>query len=132
VFNHSLLPGFRLISRGSLLFSFGEVAPFFESAPVSSTNLLSSSYSASDYAAFSLGLEKYLFKFLFGTSFAAFLSYQTVYSNGELLRHQFDHGPVTGLQLYFSKIAIPGFLLGAAYNADKNYFTFVFNMGMSL
>jgi len=132
VFNHSFLPGFRLISKGSLLFSFGEAVHFFESAPVSSVNFLSSSYSAADYAAFSLGVEKYLFKFLFGTSFTASLSYQAAYSNGELLRNQFDHGPVAGLQLYFSKIAIPGFLLGAAYNVSKNYFSFVFNMGIAL
>jgi hypothetical protein len=58
-------------------------------------------------------------------------AYEVVYSNGAILDHQFDHGPVAMLQVYFSKLAFPGMGAGAAYNADKNKWQIAFNIGMS-
>jgi hypothetical protein len=78
----------------------------------------------------SLGLEKYLFKVPFAT-ISLTAAYEVVYSYGPLLEHQFDHGPVAMLQLYFNKVAFPGIGAGAAYNADKNKWQFAFNIGMS-
>ena len=128
-FKHSIVPGFRLVSKAALLFSSPSAAPYFETSPVSAINILPSTYSAANYAGISLGLEKYLFKFPWGT-FALSLAYQVVYSDGELLRSQFDHGPAVFLQMYFRRLAVPGIALGTAYNVDKNYFEFVFNIGI--
>ncbi|MDR0526711.1 MAG: hypothetical protein LBG79_02670, partial [Spirochaetaceae bacterium] len=77
-----------------------------------------------------LGLEKYLFKFKFGTV-SLLAAYQAVYSHSDLLSHQCDHGPVAMLQMYFSRLAMPGMGLGAAYNVDKNVWQYAFNMGMT-
>ena len=91
---------------------------------------MSQSYYAANYAGLSAGLEKYLFKFRWGTV-AFSLLYEAVYSSGELLQHQFDHGPAAFIKMYFSRIAIPAVALGVTYNADKNYFQFAFNIGVA-
>jgi hypothetical protein len=130
VVNHSIIPGFRVTAKTGIVFATPSASPFFESYQRNAAvNSLPSGYSAVNFSGISLGLEKYLFKFKFGmVSISA--AYQAVYSNGELLHNQFDHGPVAMLQMYFSRIAIPGMGLGAAYNVDKNTWQFAFNIGM--
>jgi hypothetical protein len=129
--NQSIVPGFRVTAKSGILFATSSASPFFESSPINAAvNILPQTYSAVDFAGISLGLEKYLFKFRFGTvSISA--AYQAVYSHGELLHHQFDHGPVAMMQMYFSRVAIPGMGLGAAYNVDKNVWQYAFNVGMA-
>jgi hypothetical protein len=130
-FNHSFIPGFRLTAKSGMVFATSSASPFFESKPMSAAvNILPASYAASSIAGFSLGLEKYLFKFKFGTV-SVLAAYQAVYSHSSLLPHQFDHGPVGMLQMYFSRLAMPGMGLGAAYNVDKNIWQYAFNMGMT-
>jgi hypothetical protein len=128
--NHSIIPGFRGTAKSAVIFATPSSSPFFESSPINaSINILPQKYSAVDFSSLSLGLEKYLFKFKFGmVSVSA--AYQAVYSNGNLLHNQFDHGPVAMLQMYFSRVAIPGMGLGAAYNVDKNTWQYAFNIGM--
>jgi hypothetical protein len=93
-------------------------------------NILPTSYSAARIAGVSAGLEKSLFKFSFGTvSISA--AYQAVYSHSDLLPRQFDHGPVAMLQMYFSRLAMPGVGLGGAYNVDKNVWQYAFNVGIT-
>ena len=130
VFNHSIVPGFRFTAKSGLQFTFFADEPYFESSPVSAVNILASTYSAAHYAGLSLGLEKYLFRFKYGT-FALAAAYQNVFSRGNLLGNQFDHGPATTLKMYFSRIAVPGIEIGIAYNAARDKYRFAFNMSGS-
>jgi hypothetical protein len=130
VFNHSFIPGFRIITRAGMLFSTASASPFFESTPSPTVNILSTNYSALNYAVTSVGLEKYLYKFRFGTISAA-VAYQAAYSDGIFLSHQFDHGPVATIQMYLSRVALPDIGLGAAYNVGKNTFQYAANVGMT-
>jgi hypothetical protein len=127
---HSIVPGFRVASKVGLLFSSSSDVPYFEKPPVSAINILPITYSAANYAGLSLGLEKHLFKFRYGTV-AASLVYQIVYSDGEFLRNQFDHGPAFFAQWYFSRLAVPGLALGGAYNVAKRHFEFAFSTGVN-
>jgi hypothetical protein len=130
-YSKSLFPGFRLNFDARIIYSpFAPV--LFESSPSSSgVAILPKKFSAKNYAGASLGFEKYLFKFSFGTlSFLA--AYQIVWSEGEVLALQFDHGATSAIQLYLSKIAIPAVGLGASYNATSNIFQMYFSMGVSL
>jgi hypothetical protein len=129
--SHSLVPGFRVTAKSGIIFATSSASPFFESSGMSAAvNILPQTYSAVDFAGISLGLEKYLFQFRFGTVSVS-AAYQAVYSYGELLHRQFDHGPAAMVQMYFSRVAIPGMGLGAAYNADKNVWQYAFNIGMA-
>jgi hypothetical protein len=130
-FNHSIIPGFRFIAKGGMTFSTPSASPFFVSSPASAgVNILSGTYSANHFAGGSLGFEKYLFKFKFGTiSLSA--AYQAIYSHGNLLKSQFDHGAAAMVQMYFSGLALPAIGLGGAYNVDKHTWQFAFNIGMA-
>jgi outer membrane protein assembly factor BamA len=126
----SILPGFRTDLRSSLIYE-PEAGTLFESGPGSArVNILPQSFSARHYAGFSLGLEKYLYKFSFGT-LSLLAAWQMVYSYGPILEGQFDQGPAAALFLYLSKIAIPGLGAGVAYNLTHEEFQFYFSMGMS-
>jgi hypothetical protein len=130
-FNHSIVPGFRFIARGAVIFSTPSASPFFNSSPASvGVNILSGDYSANHFAAGSLGLEKYLFKLKFGTA-SLLAIYQAVYSYGDLLNHQFDHGAAAMVKVYFSGLALPAISLGGAYNVGKNTWQYAFNIGMA-
>jgi hypothetical protein len=130
-FNHSIVPGFRFIAKSGLVFATPSAAPFYDSSQMNAAvNILPQQYAAVDFAGLSVGLEKYLFKFKFGT-LSISTAYQVVYSDGDLLAYQFDHGVVGMLQMYLSRVAIPGIGLGGAYNVDKNTWQFAFNIGMS-
>jgi hypothetical protein len=128
--NRSFMPGFRYIAKTGIVFSTPSAAPFFESSPITvGAHILSQKYSALNFAAGSFGLEKSLYNFSFGT-ISLLAAYEVVYSDGELLHHQFDHGPVAMLQMYLHRIAIPGVGLGGAYNVDKDIWQYAFNIGM--
>jgi hypothetical protein len=129
-FNHSIVPGFRVTAKTGMVFATPSASPFFESSPINAAvNILPQKYSAVDFAGISLGLEKYIYKFKFGT-LALSAAYQVVYSHGNLLEHQFDHGPAAMLQMYLSGIAIPAVGLGGAYNADKNTWQYAASVGV--
>jgi hypothetical protein len=128
--NHSIIPGFRFMAKSGIVFATFSASPFFESSPVNAAvSILPQKYSAVDLVGMSFGLEKFLFKFELG-SVSVSAAYQALYSYGALLHRQFDHGAVVMMQMYFSKVAIPGMGLGAAYNVDKNVWQFAFNIGM--
>jgi hypothetical protein len=129
-FNHSIIPGFRITAKTGMVFATPSASPFFTLSPSSAVNILPTSYSATDFAGISFGLEKYLFQFSLGTlSLSA--AYQAIYSHGDLSVHQFDHGAAAMLLVYFSKLALPAIGLGGAYNAAKNTWQYAFNAGMS-
>jgi hypothetical protein len=108
-----------------------DAGPLFESGPGSArVNILPNAFSAQHYMGFSLGLEKYLFKFFFGT-LSLLTSWQMVYSYGPILEAQFDQGVAASMSLYLSKVAIPAMGAGVAYNITHQKFQFSFSMGMS-
>jgi hypothetical protein len=130
VWEKSLIPGFRLNLRTGLVFEPN--APIlFESSPSSAqVDILPRAFSARNYAGASAGLEKYLFKFPFGTLSAA-LAYQLVYSQGSVLGDSLDHGLAGKLSFYLSQLAIPALGLGIAYNVKEHYVQGYFGLGMS-
>jgi hypothetical protein len=129
-FNHSIIPGFRIVAKSGAVFATPSAAPFFMQSPSTTVNILPTSYYATDFAGISLGLEKHLFKFAHGTlSLSA--AYQAVYAHGDLSAHQFDHGAAAMLLVYFSKLALPAIGLGGAYNVTKNTWQYAFNAGMA-
>jgi hypothetical protein len=126
----SILPGFKFLSHGGLHYN-PEAPAFFESSASSvRIGILPSSFSARNFAGASAGLEKYIWKFSYGT-LSVFANYQVVYSRGPLLGDQFDHGVVGGINFYLSRLAIPAVGLGLAYNAAANEFQGSFSIGMS-
>jgi hypothetical protein len=130
-YNHSIIPGFRVIAKGGIIFSTPTGAPFLAASQEDiSVNILADSYTALNFAGASLGLEKFLFKSKIG-ALSVSAAYQAVYFSGDILKNQFDHGAVAMLLVYFSGLAMPGMGLGAAYNADKNSWQFAFNLGIS-
>jgi len=128
-YNMAIAPGFRAVARGGLALTNQAATPFFEQGPLPGINILSSGYSTRNQAGLSLGLERHLFRFPLGAVSVA-AAYQAVYSDGSILRNQFDHGPVATLQIYFSRLAFPGIGMGAAYNVGRNAFLFALNVGM--
>jgi hypothetical protein len=129
-FNHSIIPGFRIIAKTGMVFATHSASPFFTQSPGAAVNILPTSYSAADFAGISLGLEKHLFQFSLGTlSLSA--AYQAIYSHGDVSGRQFDHGAAAMLLMYFSKLALPAIGLGGAYNVTNNTWQYAFNAGMS-
>ncbi|MDR2477392.1 MAG: hypothetical protein LBD18_06375 [Treponema sp.] len=130
-YEKSLIPGFRLNLNSGLAFYPG-VPVLFETDPVSScTSILPPYFAARHYAGLSLGLEKHIVKFSFG-SISLGAAYQGVYSQGSIAGDSFDHGPVGTVSFYLSKIAIPALGVGVAYNVKENFFQGSFTLGISL
>ena len=130
VWEKSLIPGFRLVTRTGLVLN-PKASIFFESSPSGAqVDILPNSFSALHYAGVSAGFEKYLFKFPIGI-LSITASYQLVYSNGSILGDSLDHGIAGKFSFYLSQLAIPAIGLGAAYNVKENYFQGIFSMGMS-
>ncbi|MDR2618457.1 MAG: hypothetical protein LBC62_06265 [Treponema sp.] len=126
----SIVPGFRFVLKGGGAWA-PEIPVLGESSPnEAQVNILPSSFVARHFAGASLGLEKHLFKFGFG-SLSLFASWQAIWTEGSVLDARFDHGPAGGVSLYLSKIAIPALAVGAAYNAAADYFQLSFSLGMS-
>jgi hypothetical protein len=129
-FNHSFFPGFRAIANSGIVFATPTASPFFASTEINAAvNILSPKYTAVNVAGLSAGLEKSLFKFKWGV-LALSAAYQVVYSDGDLLAHQFDHGAVAMLLLYLNRVALPGVGLGGAYNVTRNAWQYAVNVGV--
>ena len=131
VYEKSLIPGFRLNIRGGGLLRH-DAPVLLESGPSDAgVNILPGSFSARHYAGISLGLEKYLYRFSFGTV-SLLAAWQMAYSNGPLLGNRFDYGVTGSLRFYMSRLAIPAVGLGVSYNIPADYFQFSFSIGMTL
>jgi hypothetical protein len=126
----SLVPGFKAGIRGGIHYAPNTLPLLESSAAVVNIAILPSSFSAQNFAAASLGFEKYLYKFSQGT-LAFLVSYQAVYSYGPILGDQFDHGVSGAVNFYLSRIAIPALGLGVSFNAAKGEYAGVFSVGMT-
>jgi len=126
----SLIPGFRLNLRTGILFN--PDAPILsESSPgVAQVVILPREFSARNYAGFSAGLEKSIFRTAAGT-LSLSVAYQAVYSYGSILGDSFDHGGLAMIFFYLHRLAIPALGLGVAYNVERNYLQGFFSFGMS-
>ena len=126
----SLIPGFRLNTRGGFLFDPN--APIVAESPpfVAQVAILPRDFSARNYAGASLGLEKSIYKFSFGT-LSVSAAYQLVFSQGSILGTSFDHGCVGMITFYLNRLAIPALGAGVAYNVSKNYLQGSFALGIS-
>ena len=129
-YGKSIVPGFRFNMNTGLAYEPG-VPVLFESPPsAAQVAILPRRFTARHLAGGSAGLEKYIFKFAFGT-ISATTAYHLAYSNGSILGDSVDHGPVAMLVFYLNKIAIPAVGLGTAYNVAADHFQFSFSVGMS-
>jgi hypothetical protein len=127
----SLIPGFRISLQSGILYSPSATVLFEEDPGAALVDILPDNFSARSYAGLSLGLEKYLYRFSWGTtSFLA--AWQAVWSEGSVLGTEFDHGVAGFLRLYLSRIALPALGLGMAYNISTGYRRMVLNLGISL
>jgi outer membrane protein assembly factor BamA len=130
LFEHSIIPGFRMLLRSSGVWK-SRTDPLYETGPQSAqVNILPREFSALQYAGFSAGLEKYLYKAQWGT-LAVQGSWQCVFSYGPISNSEFDHGPAAGLTFYLSRVAIPAVGGGVAYNMNSKLFQGVFSVGMA-
>jgi hypothetical protein len=126
----SIIPGLRVNFRSGGIYA-PEAPVLEESSPaVARVSILPGSFSARNYAGASLGLEKYLVKTSFGT-LSILGSWQIVFSQGSVLGDQFDQGPAGALSFYLSRLAVPAFSIGAAYNIGAGRFRGSFSLGMS-
>ena len=136
IYEHSLVPGFRINFRSGAIWkstaSDSGIGPLFEEGPQRAhVDILPHNFSARAYAGFSLGLEKHLFKVSWGT-LSVMGSWQCVFSNGPISGFEFDHGPSVVTRFYLSRLALPAFGAGFAYNMNSGLFQFAFSIGMSL
>jgi len=129
-YEHSLIPGFRLIAKSAGSWKSAK-DPLFEDGPQKAqVNILPSNYSSMNYAGLSLGLEKYLFKNNWGI-LSVHASWQCVFSYIKISDLEFDHGPSAGILFYLSQIALPAIGVDIAYNVVSELFQFSFSLGMS-
>jgi hypothetical protein len=135
VFEQSLIPGFRAnFSTGAVWRSFGDTSTniLFEYTPQSvQIDILPRGFSARHFAGVSVGLEKHLIQFRYG-SLSALGSWQCVFSHGPISGDQFDHGPSGGVRFILTRLALPAMGLNLAYNMNSGLFQVVFNIGMEL
>jgi hypothetical protein len=131
VYEQSIIPGFRFgLKTGAATTTTKD--PLFEDDPHrAQVDILPMDYSALHYAGFSAGLEKYIVKVKWGT-LSALASWQCVFSQGPVSDNkvEFNHGPFGGLRFYLSRIAIPAFVTGLAYNVTTGLYQFSFSVGM--
>ena len=130
VWERSIVPGFRVITRTGIIYE-PQAPVLFESSPsAAQVAILPRNFSARNYAGISAGLERYVFRIPAGTlSLSA--AYQLVYSQGSILGSSFDHGLMGMLNFYLNRLAIPALGLGVAYNVRENYLQGSFSLGMS-
>jgi hypothetical protein len=125
----SVVPGLRFNFRSGGIYA-PEAPVLRESSPaVARVNILPDTFSAKNYAGASAGFEKYLLRSSFGT-LSLLGSWQLVFSHGSVLGDQFDHGPAGALSFYLSRLAIPAFSAGVAYNTGAGHFRGSFSLGM--
>jgi hypothetical protein len=131
VYEKPVLPGFRVNIRCGGIFR-PDAPELLETGPdEAGVNILPVSFSARYYTGLSLGLEKYLYRFSFGT-ISLFGAWQMAYSGGAILGNRFDYGVISSLRFYMSRLAIPAMGAGLAYNIMADYFQFFFSIGMTL
>ncbi|MDR0663316.1 MAG: hypothetical protein LBF80_04460 [Spirochaetaceae bacterium] len=131
LYQKSLIPGFRINTGAGFLYQ-PEAPALFESPPhAAQVDILPGSFSARNYAGFSAGFEKHIFKMIFG-SLSARVSYQAVFSEGPILGGEADHGPAGAIVFYLSRLAIPAMALNLAYNVPAKRPQFSFSLGMSM
>jgi len=135
IFEQSLIPGFRFYLRNGTVWKFdssGNLSePLLEEGPNKArVDILPRKFSAMQYAGFSAGLEKYLFKNRWGT-LSILGSWNCVFSHGPISGFEFDNGPSGGIRVYLSRLAIPAVGAGIAYNLNSGLFQFYFSVGMS-
>ena len=132
-FEQSILPGFRFFvrNRSSWRSSTEDgLEGLFEDSPQQAlVDILPGSFSARNYAGFSAGLEKYIFKVKWGT-FSMLAGWQCAFSYGLISGFEFDNGPSAGVRFYLSRLAIPAFGGDIAYNINSGLFLFSFYLGM--
>ena len=133
IYEKPLLPGFRFNFRSGLswrsLVTSGDASLYEEGPQRAQVDILPPNYSARNYAGFSAGLEKHLFKVSWGT-LSVMGAWQCVFSDGPISGLEFDHGPSVGTRFYLSSLALPAFGAGLAYNMNSGLFQFAFNIGM--
>jgi hypothetical protein len=131
VYEKSLVPGFRLNVRGGGLFG-PDAPPLLENGPGDAgVAIFPGSFSARHYAGLSMGFEKYLYRFSFGTV-SLFGAWQMAYSGGPILGNRFDYGAAGSLRFYLSRLAVPAMGAGVTYNIPAGYFQFSFSIGMTI
>ena len=134
IFEHSFLPGLRMVYRSGIILTSGtdsQTDPLFEHNPQrAQVNILPNNFSAKHYAGFSLGLEKSLLSFSWGT-FSLLGSWQLLFSGGPPAFFQLNHGPSAGFRFYLNRLALPALGLDFAYNIQTRRRQFSINMGMS-
>jgi hypothetical protein len=130
VYERSLVPGFKLGLKTGVRYD-PDAEPLFESPPSEAqVDILPRDFVARNYAGASFDIEKYIYKFSFGT-LSLLASYQGVWSQGPILGHRFDHGVAGSLRFYLSKLAFPALGVGASYNVEAKFFQMNLNVGMS-
>ncbi|MDR1931946.1 MAG: hypothetical protein LBQ57_03880 [Spirochaetales bacterium] len=130
IYEKSLIPGFRLNLQSGIVYS-PNATVFFEKDPSAAlVDILPDTFAARSYAGLSLGLEKYLYRFSWGT-LSLLTAYQAVWSEGSILGEELDQGAAGFLRLYLSKIALPALGIGMAYNVSSGYRRMVISLGIS-
>ncbi|MDL2229006.1 BamA/TamA family outer membrane protein, partial [Treponema sp. OttesenSCG-928-L16] len=130
VYEKSIVPGFRTSLRAALIYA-PDAPALCESSPASAgTDILPRSFSARNYAASSLGFEKYLFRMKMGV-FSISAAYQVVYSEGPILGDRFDHGIAGALRFYMTRLAMPALGMGLSYDIEASHVQAYFSLGMS-
>jgi hypothetical protein len=130
IFEQSFVPGFRLNLKGAGVWRTG-TSPLNESGPHSAlVSILPRDFSALQYAGFSAGLEKHIYKASWGT-LSVHGSWQGVFCDGPISGFDFNHGPAAGLLFYLSRVAIPAIGGGVAYNMNTGLFQAAFSIGMA-
>ncbi|MDR2630326.1 MAG: hypothetical protein LBC60_05330 [Spirochaetaceae bacterium] len=129
LFEKSMLPGFKLI------FSFAAGHTFHADRftllhPSFVVPILPASYGAKTFFAAQDGIEKYLFRWKYGT-LSVKANYQIVESESPGLGWNFDHGPGAAISFFLSRIALPAVSITFNYNIPKQHFVSGFSMGMS-
>jgi len=135
IYEQPLIPGFRFNFHSGLSWKSragsGADSLYEEGPQRAQVDILPPQFSARNYAGFSAGLEKHLFKVNWGT-LSVMGAWQCVFSDGPISGLEFDHGPSVGTRFYLSSLALPAFGAGLAYNMSSGLFQFAFNIGMGL
>ncbi|MDR2185929.1 MAG: hypothetical protein LBO80_09760 [Treponema sp.] len=130
VYERSLIPGFKLGLKAGVLYD-PDAEVLFESPPsAAQVDILPRNFAARNYAGGSFDIEKYIYKFSFGT-LSLLASYQGVWSQGPVLGRRFDHGAAGSLRFYLSKLALPAIGVGVTYNVAAKYFQTNLSVGVS-
>ena len=130
IYEHSLVPGFRLNIRSGGVWKSTSDQLFEEGPSQAQVLILPQNYSAQHYIGLSLGLERYLYRTRWGT-FSIQGSWQGVFSHGSISSSEINQGPAGGLNVYLSRLALPAMGINIAYNIYTGLYQFSFNMGMS-